>query len=332
MINGITFANPEFLYTLGFLIPILIFWYWKFRNKQYAELSVSNTQSIAEYKGSLKQRLRHLPFVLRLLSLSLLIVALARPQSSSKGQNVSTTGIDIIISMDISGSMLAEDFKPNRIEAAKKVGIEFIEGRPTDRIGLVIFAGESFTQCPMTTDHDVLKNLFRTIESDMLVDGTAIGEGLATAVNRLKDSKAKSKVIILLTDGVNNAGVIAPLTAAEIAKEFGIRVYSIGIGTKGLAPYPFKTPLGIQYQYMEVQIDEATMKQIAERTGGLYFRATDLNKLKAIYKEIDQLEKTKIEVTEFRKRSEEFLPFALGAAIFLIIEVITRYSIFKTLP
>src|SRR6185295_17268512 len=221
--------------------------------------------------------------------------------------------------------------KPNRIEAAKKVAQEFIDGRPTDRIGLVVFSGESFTQCPLTADHAVLKNLFQGIQSGMLMDGTAIGEGLATAVNRIKESKAKSKVIILLTDGVNNLGSIAPVTAGEIAKTFGIRVYTIGIGTQGMAPYPMKTPFGIQYQNMEVQIDEDILKQIAQETGGKYFRATSTNKLKDVYADIDKLEKTIVETTQFHHHTEEFYPLILFAALMLGLEVILKYTLLKSL-
>jgi Ca-activated chloride channel family protein len=228
--------------------------------------------------------------------------------------------------------MLAEDLKPNRIEAAKKVAEDFIDSRPTDRIGLVVFGGESFTQCPLTTDHSVLKNLFTGIQSGMLIDGTAIGEGLATAVNRIRNSTAKSKVIILLTDGVNNIGAIAPETAGEIAKTFGIRVYTIGVGTRGMAPYPFKTPFGIQYQNMEVQIDEAVLQKIAQDTDGKYFRATNTSKLKDVYKEIDKMEKTKIDVTEFRKHTEEFYPWALIALLLLVADITLRLTLFKNLP
>jgi Ca-activated chloride channel family protein len=234
--------------------------------------------------------------------------------------------------MDISGSMLAEDLKPNRLEASKDVAVDFISKRINDRIGLVIFSGESFTQCPLTTDHNVLTNLFKDVKSGMVEDGTAIGMGLATAVNRLKDSKAISKVIILLTDGVNNKGVVAPFTAAEIAKKFGIRVYTIGVGTEGFAPYPFQTPFGIQYQDVEVQIDEKTLQDIASVTDGKYFRATNNSKLKEIYKDIDKLEKSKIEVTEFHKRSEEFLSFALPALFLLLFGFILETSYLKQIP
>ena len=331
MMTGITFAYPQFFF-LFLLLPILVFRNWKNKNGQYANMHISNTQSLLSIKPTWRQRMRHSLIVLRLACLSCLIIALARPQSSSHGRNINSEGIDIVMAMDISGSMLAEDFKPNRIEASKKVAIDFIENRPNDRIGLIIFSGESFTQCPITTDHAVIKNLLGSLKSGMLIDGTAIGEGLANAINRIKDSKAKSKVIILLTDGVNNAGSIAPLTAAEIAKVFKLRVYTIGVGTMGVAPYPIQTPFGIQYQNMEVQIDEATLKQIAQMTDGKYFRATNNNKLKEIYAEIDRLEKTKIEITEFSHYSEEFFMFALAAGLFLLLEIIGRYSIFRSAP
>jgi Ca-activated chloride channel family protein len=267
-----------------------------------------------------------------MLAVVAIVVALARPQSSSGGQNVTTEGIDIVMAIDISASMLAEDLKPNRIDAAKKVAQQFIDSRPNDRIGLVIFSGESFSQCPITSDHAVIKNLLGSIESGMLADGTAIGEGLATAVNRIKTSKSKSKVIILLTDGVNNVGAIDPLTAGDIAKAFQVRVYTIGAGTQGMAPYPFKTPFGIQYQNVPVQIDEEVLKQIADETGGKYFRATNTSRLKDIYAEIDQMEKTKISVTEFHNKTEEFYPLILIAVLFLFLESILKYTVLKSLP
>ena len=247
-----------------------------------------------------------------MVAVALLIVILARPQSTNSWSNSSTEGIDIMLAMDISGSMLAQDLKPNRLEAAKDVAASFINGRPNDNIGLVVFSAESFTQCPLTTDHTVLLNLFKDIQSGMIQDGTAIGLGLANAVSRIKDSHAKSKVIILLTDGSNNAGEIAPVTAAEIAKTFGVRVYTIGVGTKGMAPYPFQTAFGVQYQNIPVEIDEATLKQIASTTGGQYFRATDNASLKEIYSEIDQMEKTKISVQEYSKKQEEYKELGLG--------------------
>ncbi len=329
--NNIHFAQPAYLYLL-FLIPLLIIWYWYRNNKSVAEIQISTTESLAKIKKTFRERFRHSLFVLRILAILLLIIAMARPQSSLSRQDISVEGIDIVLAIDISGSMLAEDFKPNRIEAAKKVAIDFIDGRPNDRIGLVVFSGESFTQCPLTTDHEVLKNLFKNIKSGMIQDGTALGNGLATSVSRIKDSKAISKVIILLTDGVNNMGEVDPLTAAEIAKLYGIRVYTIGVGTTGLAPYPVQTPFGTQYQNMEVQIDDVLLKKISEMTNSKYFRATNNAKLKSIYKEIDNMEKSKIDVTVFRKKKEEFLPFALLAALLFIAELILKTIVFRTIP
>jgi len=327
----ITYAHPFFFWLLG-LIPLLAGLYFFLLNRKKPVVHYSSLGVFKEIHKTWRQRLIHLPMVLRLLALSVFIVAMARPQSTSRSQDINSEGIDIVLCIDISGSMLAEDFKPNRIEASKKVALDFIAGRENDRIALVIFSGEAFTQCPLTTDHSVLKNLFKDINSGMLVDGTAIGEGLATAVNRIKESKAKSKVVILLTDGVNNAGSVDPLTAGEIAKKFGIKVYTVGVGTNGFAPYPVKTPFGIQYQSMEVQIDEDILRQIAQETGGKYFRATDNNKLKQIYDEIDRMEKTIIEVTEFRKKGEEFLPLVLAGLALLLAEGISRYTFLKTTP
>ncbi len=331
MMNNITFAEPRFFW-LFLLIPVLIALHFFYLKKKTTPIKFSSFRNFEGIQPTLRQRLHILPFILKLLAFSAAIIALARPQSKSSGQNITTEGIDIIITLDISSSMLAEDLKPNRIEAAKRVVEDFIDSRPNDRIGLVIFGGESFTQCPLTTDHAVLKNLFTGIQSGMLADGTAIGEGLATAVNRIRNSKAKSKVIILLTDGVNNVGAIAPETAGEIAKTFGIRVYTIGVGTRGMAPYPFKTPFGIQYQNMEVQIDEDVLRKIANETDGKYFRATNTAKLKEIYNSIDKLEKTKIEVMEFHHHTEEFYPWALLALLLLVCELLLRQTILKTLP
>lgn len=327
----ITFANPEFFFLLA-LVPFLIYWYWRKQRSQIVELQLSTIQPFLQAPRTWRQRLRHLLFVLRLLGFILLVAALARPQSTSRGENVSTEGIDIVLATDISGSMLAEDFKPNRIEAAKKVASDFIEERPNDRVALVIFAGESFTQCPLTLDHDVLGNLLREVKSGMIEDGTAIGMGLATAVSRVKESKAKSRVIILLTDGVNNRGFIDPLTAAGIAESYGIRVYTIGVGTKGTAPYPVQTPFGIQYQNVPVEIDEPLLEKIAAQTGGKYFRATDNRTLQAIYGEIDRLEKTKIEVTQFRRRSEEFYGAAMLAGVFLLVELLLGQTLLRKIP
>ncbi|MDI6802937.1 MAG: VWA domain-containing protein [Bacteroidota bacterium] len=329
--NNITFASAYFFYLL-FLIPLFIYWYWKRNRQQYVEMQVSTLESFQTAPRSWRQRFRHILFAFRIFAFILLVIALARPQSSTRSENVTTEGIDIVLSTDISGSMLAEDLRPNRIDAAKQVALDFIDNRENDRIGLVIFAGESFTQCPLTTDRAVVKNLLKDVKSGMIEDGTAIGMGIATSVSRLKESKAKSKIIILLTDGINNRGFIDPLTAAEIAQRFEIRIYSIGVGTIGLAPYPVQTPFGTQYQNVPVQIDEELMKKISEMTGGKYFRATDNKKLKAIYQEIDKLEKTKIEVTEFRRKSEQFTMAALFAGLFLLLEILFRYTIFRINP
>ncbi|MDP4278659.1 MAG: VWA domain-containing protein, partial [Bacteroidota bacterium] len=253
-----TFANPSYLFLLFLLIPAIA-WYIIKRKKRYPTLQVSNSFSFDKANRSWKTRLEHVPFVLRMLAVVCVIIVLARPQSTNSWENVSTEGIDIMMTIDVSSSMLAEDLRPNRLEAAKTVASRFIAGRPNDNIGLVVFSAESFTQCPLTTDHAVLLNLFGGIKSGIVEDGTAIGLGLANAVSRLKDSKAKSKVIILLTDGTNNSGDIDPITAAEIAKTFGIRVYTIGIGTRGKAPYPFQTAYGVQYQNIDVVIDEAPL-------------------------------------------------------------------------
>jgi Ca-activated chloride channel family protein len=326
--KGIEFAHPGFFW-LFIIIPAIIAWYvWRDR-KLYGYLSVSAVKGFSLPSKSIIPKLRHLGIALRCLALSALIVALARPQSSLSWQNSTTEGIDIMITSDISGSMLAEDFQPNRMEAGKNIAIDFIKNRPNDRIGLVIFSGESFTQCPLTIDHDVLINLFKDIKNGMIDDGTAIGMGLATAVNRLKDSEAKSKVIILLTDGSNNAGSIPPITAAEIAKQFNIRVYTVGLGTKGFAPYPVQTPMGVQYQRIPVDVDEVTLGKIASITGGKYFRATNNETLKNIYEQIDKLEKAKIDVTQYHKKTELFLPFAIIALLLLLLEFGLKNTVFK---
>ncbi len=325
-----TFAHPYYFLLLLLLIPAIL-WYVLKRKQRYASLQVSNTFAFKQMPKTWKQRCQHLPFVLRCLVFSLVVVVLARPQSVDSWQNTSTEGIDIVVALDISTSMLAEDLKPNRLEAAKSIASSFVADRHNDNIGLVLFAGESFTQCPLTTDHAVLMNLFGSIQCGMIEDGTAIGLGLANAVSRVKDSQAKSKVIILLTDGTNNRGDIDPLTAAELAKTFGIRVYTIGVGKKGKAPYPFQTANGVVYQNVEVNIDEEPLKQIASLTGGVYFRATDNATLAGIYQEIDQLEKTKMQVREYSKRQEEFRPFALAAFLLLLIEILLR-QIIRSLP
>ena len=326
------FANSNYLYLLLLLVP-LIAWYIFRSRKKSAALQVSALDAFdAPKTATIKVYMRHLPFVLRMAAIAIVIVILARPQSTNSWDTRNTEGIDIMLAIDISGSMLAEDLKPNRIEAAKDVAATFINGRPNDNIGLVVFAGESFTQCPLTTDHAVLLNLFKDINFGLIEDGTAIGLGIANAVSRIKDSKAISRVIILLTDGTNNRGEIAPVTAAEIAQAFGIRIYTVGVGTRGEAPYPRPTPFGIQYQNLPVDIDEPALKQIASITGGQYFRATDNASLRSIYQEIDQLEKTKISVQQYSKKQEEYLPLALLAFVLLLIELLVRNTWLKNIP
>lgn len=327
--NNWTFANPEFLFLLA-IIPLLWVWRFFYSKRQFSSLKISSIQSIKS--KTWKENGKFIIFLLRSLALCFIIIGFARPQSSSSWQDSTTMGIDIIISMDISGSMLAQDLKPDRLEASKNVALDFISARPNDRMGLVIFSGESFTQCPLTTDHQVLQNLFKDVKSGMIEDGTAIGMGLATSVNRLKDSQAISKVVILLTDGVNNKGSIPPLTAAKIAQKFGIRVYTIGVGTEGFAPYPFKTPFGTTiYQDVEVQIDEKTLQDIASTTNGKYFRATSNKALKEIYLEIDELERSKIDVKEFSKKNEEFRILIMIALSLLLIEFYCRKFLFKSI-
>ena len=331
MFNNIEFAYSWVLYFL-LAIPLLAFWYWKRNKKTSPDFTYSTLNIFKGIKPTFRERLNHIPFALRLLALALFIVAVARPQTFATGENVYTEGIDVAMLLDISGSMLAEDFKPNRLEAAKNEIDKFIQGRTTDKIGLVVFARESFTQCPLTIDYSVLRNLLKDIQSGMIDDGTAIGTAIANGVNRLKDSKAKSKVIILLTDGVNNSGEIDPITAAQIAQKFGIRIYAIGVGTKGQAPYPFQTPLGVRYQMVPVEIDEATLTQIAEITDGKYFRATDNQRLDEIYKEIDQLEKTRVEITSYRQAKELFYGWAGGGLFLLLLEVGLVRTYLRRLP
>ncbi|WP_423127329.1 vWA domain-containing protein [Gaoshiqia sp. Z1-71] len=329
--NGITFKNPEFFYLLFVLAPMLAWYIFRYR-RAGASIRYSTTMGFSAIPATWKHYLRHLPFVLQLAGISLLTVALARPQSSNSWQNVTTEGIDMVIALDISSSMLARDFQPNRLEAAKEVATRFISGRPNDKIGLVVFSGESFTQCPLTTDHAVLINLFKDIQSGMIEDGTAIGNGLATSVARLKESDAISKVIILLTDGENNRGEIAPVTAAELAKTFGIRVYTIGVGTIGTAPYPIQTPFGTQIRDVEVKIDEETLQKISDLTDGSYFRATNNDKLKQIYEQIDQLEKSKIEVKEYSRKDEEYEQYAILAGIILLAGLFLKTTLFRNIP
>ncbi len=325
------FANIEYLFLLLLLIPYIV-WYIMKRKKTEATLQISDARVYAHTPKSYKNYLLHAPFVLRICALVLIIIVLARPQTTNSWQNSEIEGIDIMLAMDVSTSMLAEDLKPNRLEAAKDVAAEFINGRPNDNIGITLFAGESFTQCPLTVDHGVLLNLLKDMQCGVIEDGTAIGMGIANAVTRLKDSKAKSKVIIMLTDGVNNRGDISPLTAAEIAKSFGIRVYTIGVGTNGTAPYPYPVAGTVQYVNLPVEIDEKTLTQIAGTTEGNYFRATSNSKLKEVYEEIDKLEKTKLNVKEYSKRQEEYQWYALAAFICVLLEVLLRNSILKKIP
>ncbi len=329
--SNYTYANPQMFYLLLGLVP-MIAWYILRQKKFSASLQISTLKGLANAPKTWKHYLRHLIFAMRVLVIALLIVVLARPQSAENWENVNTEGIDIIMSIDVSSSMLARDLEPDRLDAAKDVASTFISGRPYDRIGLVVFAAESFTQCPLTTNHAVVSNMLRETETGILEDGTAIGNGLATSVSRLKESDALSRVVILLTDGSNNRGEIPPLTAAEIAKTYGVRVYTIGVGTEGMAPYPVQTPFGIRTQNVQVKIDEETLQSIADITGGKYFRATDNEKLKNIYEEIDALEKSKIEVKEFSRKKEEFLPFALTAGLLLILSVLMKISVFRNIP
>jgi Ca-activated chloride channel homolog len=327
----LTFADPEYFWLL-LLIPAAIAWYYFRLRKNHPALQVSTIKAFSQATPGWRIYGRYILFGIRLLAATFLIVALARPQTNMSRQDISVEGIDIMLATDISSTMLAEDLKPNRLEAAKEVAVDFIRSRPDDRIGLVVFSGESFTQCPLTTDHAKLINLYGDIKFGMIDDGTAIGDGLATAVSRLKESNALSKVIILLTDGVNNMGALDPQSAAEIASIYGIRIYTIGAGTIGYAPAPVRTPFGMQYQQMEVKIDETLLKKISSMTNGKYFRATNKKKLEEIYKEIDRLEKSKIDVTEFRRKNEEYLLFALIGVILLGLEFILRYTLLRTLP
>lgn len=330
MFENIEFANPKLLWLL-LLVPLAILWYVVRHKKQEASVRFSDLSGLAKLPKSLKPYLRHLLFALKLAALALLIVALARPQSSSTNSTSNIEGIDIVMAMDVSGSMLARDLKPDRLTAAKRVASDFVNDRPGDRMGLVIFSGESFTQVPLTTDHGVMLNMLAEMKNGLIDDGTAIGDGLATAISRLKDSEAISKVVILLTDGMNNAGSVDPYTAAEMAKLFGIRVYTIGVGSYGTAPYPVQTPFGTQIQQMRVEIDEKLLTTIANSTGGRYYRATSNQKLDEIYTEIDKLERSKIEVTEFRRLHEEFYPLVAWALALLLLEFLLRKTIFRTI-
>ena len=329
--STVTFAKPELFYLLLGLIPMIV-WYVLRQKKSKPSIQISTLESLKKAPLTWKHSLRHVAFVLQLAVLALIITCLARPQSSDSWQNQTVEGIDIVIALDMSSSMLARDFQPDRLGAAKSVAIEFISGRLFDRIGLVVFSAESFTQCPLTTDRAVLINLFQNLQPGLLEDGTAIGLGLANAVARLKDSEAKSKVVILLTDGENNRGEIAPITAAEIAKTFGVRVYTIGVGTVGTAPYPIQTPFGVQIRDVEVKIDEKTLQEIANITDGKYFRATNNKTLIEVYKAIDLLERSKIENKEFSKKNEEYRKYAIGALVLALFAMILQFVVFRHIP
>ncbi|MCD6065896.1 MAG: hypothetical protein K0S33_722 [Bacteroidetes bacterium] len=331
--EDITFTNKD-AFWLFLIFPVLIAWYiWRNRDQE-GEFSFSSLHSLGKVQTSLRVHLRHSLFALRLIAFSAIICIFARPQSRTSWKDVKAEGIDIVLCMDVSHSMLAKDFDPNRLEAAKEVAQEFIDSRPNDRMGLVIFSGEAFTQCPLTTDHAILKNIIAEVKTGQLADGTAIGVGLADAVARIKDSKAKSKVVILLSDGVSNVGEIAPLTAGEIAKTFGVRIYTIGVGTRGKAYTPvYIYPNGhIEFDYIDVEIDEDVMTKISDMTGGRYFRATDNKSLKKVYGEIDKMEKTVINEQSFSNKAERFFFFACVAAIALLLEFILRNTLFKTVP
>ncbi len=327
--TNIEFTQP-YVFVLFALIPVLIFWYVKTNNRRSSSVQVSTTA--AKGMGTWKTTFRHLPFICRLFCFAFLITAMANPQTKNEEKNAEGEGIDIVLCIDVSGSMTAQDLTPNRLEAAKNVAIDFVNRRPTDRIGIVIFSGESFTQCPLTTDKAVLIQAIQNIHSGLLEDGTAIGSGLSTSVDRLRTSKTTSKIVVLLTDGENNGGLIDPKTAKEIAKAFGIKVYTIGVGTDGLAPQPVQTALGVEIQSVKVSIDEKLLKQIADETGGQYFRAKDNDGLSEIYTTIDALEKSKVEITTTTRVTDKFLPFAIGAALFLLLEILLRYLVFRKFP
>jgi Ca-activated chloride channel family protein len=330
--ENINFVNPE-AFILLLLLPAIGIWYYLRRNTHYATLKMPSLEAV-EGAISWRGQLRILLPILRSLAIIALVIALARPQKTLKEEEIKAEGIDIALVMDLSSSMLAQDFKPDRLEVSKRVASEFVDKREFDRIGLAVFAGEAFTQCPLTTDHRVVKEFLAGLKCGMLEDGTAIGMGLATAVNRLKDSEAKSKIVILLTDGVNNAGYVKPKTAAEIAREFDVKVYTIGVGSTGDALTPVSRRSDGRYIFglARVEIDEVLLDEIAKMTGGRYFRATSVEGLEAIYAEIDQLEKTEIEVTAIKRYSEEFYPFAFFGLLFLVLEVLLRYTVFRTIP
>jgi Ca-activated chloride channel homolog len=326
----VSFAHPLF-FLLLLLVPAMIWWQYQRDGKDNPSLRLTTLWGSKLASATGRAQFRPAMFVLRIIGIVALIIALARPQTSNTTENIDNEGIDIVMAIDVSGSMMAEDFRPNRVEAAKKVAMEFVDQRPSDRIGLVIFAGESFTMCPITIDHNVLKEQISAVRTGMTVDGTTIGMGLATAVDRLRNAKGKSKVIILMTDGVNNTGLIDPLLALEIAKAYKVKVYSIGVGTNGQAVIPVQTPMGIQKQMMPVEIDEPLLRKIAAETGGLYFRATGNASLEKIYGEIDKLEKTSVEVSSYKRYAELFFPFAMIAVFCFTLELALRYTVFKSI-
>jgi len=325
------YANPKYLFLLLLLIPLIVWYIFKLRRMQ-ASFKLSSGFGLKNAPTTIRVYLRHFPFFLRLAALALLIIVIARPQSVNSSDVSNSEGIDIVMALDVSGTMLAQDFSPTRLEAAKKVAAEFINDRSNDRIGLVIFGGESFTQCPLTTDHRVLLNLLNEVKFGMIEDGTAIGLGLANSVNRLKDSKSKSRVVILLTDGSNNAGQIAPLTAAELAASYGIRVYTVGVGSRGTSYANMMTPYGMQRAAVSGEFDERTLTEIASITKGTYFRATDATSLKEVYDEIDQMEKTHISVNTVTKRKELYMPFAIFALALIAFELILRRTLLRNIP
>lgn len=330
------FANKEYFFLLLLIIPYLL-WCMLYRKKNEPSFHVADTFAYYMAHRSLRSRLVVLPDILRVIVFVLIVIILARPQSRNSWGTKETEGIDIMLAMDVSTSMLAQDLKPNRIEAAKNVAAEFIADRENDNIGLTIFAGEAFTQCPMTTDHQSLLNMLMNVRTDLaerglIEDGTAIGMGLANAVARLKDSKTKSKVVILLTDGSNNMGDISPLTAAQIANKYHIRVYTIAIGSKSLAPYPVNVGGTVRYVNLRADIDTNTLKQIAQMADGNFYRATNTAELKKIYKDIDKLEKTRMNTKNFSKRSEAYMPFAIAAVLLLIVDMLLRLTVFRRIP
>jgi Ca-activated chloride channel homolog len=326
----ISFAQPLWFAAMA-VIPLLIVWQIVRGGKAQGAMKVSSVQRFRG-QGSWKRSIRNLPFIFRLLALAALITALARPQTRDELQFSEGEGIDIVLCIDVSGSMLAQDLTPNRLEAAKNVATEFVDNREADRIGLVVFSGESFTQCPITSDKNVMKQQIANVRSGFLEDGTAIGAGLATSVDRLRSGKTKSKVVILLTDGENNGGLIDPKTAKEIAKSVGVRVYTIGVGTEGMAPVPVQTPGGVVLQNEKVNIDEKLLKEIAGETGGKYFRAKDNAGLKEIYSEIDKLEKSKVEQSTIARYEEKFFPFVWAALALLLLELLLRSTVLKRFP